>query len=328
MNPFFSIVIPVYNVEKYLNQCVDSILSQTEKDYELILVDDGSSDNSSAICDEYARCDDRVRVIHKPNGGQADARNAGQAEITGAYVVFIDSDDYVTDNNFLADLREKARQQFDIICYSSIKYYESTGKICRNDSPIPDFNEDEGYGQRLMKLVDAGAFSCAAWSKSIKVSLLKENHITFEKDNKVEDQEWYFHVINAGRSITGIDKPYIAYRQREGSISKTVGDKNMTDLINLLYKWADFYRNSAGGALHNDVIRAALCALAQMYANAFICCASFKSGNEKQYIQSLKGLAWLFAYSRTGRARLFALISKIIGAKGLVYLLRAYCRLR
>jgi len=95
-----SIIVPVYNVEKYLRKCVDSILNQTFKDFELILVDDGSPDNSGVICDEYAKKDSRVRVIHKKNGGLSDARNIGIDAAKGKYIGFIDSDDYIDQNMY------------------------------------------------------------------------------------------------------------------------------------------------------------------------------------------------------------------------------------
>lgn len=94
--PEISIIVPVYNVEKYLEQCIDSILTQTFEDFELILVDDGSPDKCPEICDEYAQKDDRVRVIHKENGGVSSARNAGMKLACGEYILFCDSDDYVS----------------------------------------------------------------------------------------------------------------------------------------------------------------------------------------------------------------------------------------
>lgn len=95
-----SVIVPVYNVEKYLDKCVQSILKQTYKDFELILVDDGSPDNSPQMCDEYAQKDKRVKVIHKANGGLSDARNVGTLNASGQYVTYIDSDDYVS-NDYL-----------------------------------------------------------------------------------------------------------------------------------------------------------------------------------------------------------------------------------
>lgn len=96
--PIISVIVPVYNVEKYLPRCIDSILAQTFTDFELILVDDGSPDNCGAICDEYAAKDKRVRVIHKSNGGVSSARNAGLDAASGEYVTFVDSDDYIAED--------------------------------------------------------------------------------------------------------------------------------------------------------------------------------------------------------------------------------------
>lgn len=91
-----SVIVPVYNVEKYLSRCIDSIISQTFSDFELILVDDGSTDSSGKICDEYGKKDGRVKVIHKKNGGQSSARNAGIENSTGEYISFVDSDDWIS----------------------------------------------------------------------------------------------------------------------------------------------------------------------------------------------------------------------------------------
>ena len=102
----FSIILPIYNVENYLCECVDSILNQTYKDYEIILVDDGSKDKSPHICDELAHKYDCIKVIHKKNGGLSDARNAGTKEAIGKYIVYIDSDDYILDKEFLSKLAQ------------------------------------------------------------------------------------------------------------------------------------------------------------------------------------------------------------------------------
>lgn len=99
--PKVSVIVPVYNTEKYLPECIDSIINQSYLNLEIILINDGSTDNSSKICDEYASKDKRIIVIHKANGGQADARNAGLDIANGKYITFIDSDDYYSDLNTL-----------------------------------------------------------------------------------------------------------------------------------------------------------------------------------------------------------------------------------
>ena len=93
-----SVIVPVYNVEKYLDKCVESIVNQTYKNLEIILVDDGSTDSCPEICDEWAKKDNRIKVIHKPNGGLSSARNAGMDSMTGSYIQFVDSDDYIKSN--------------------------------------------------------------------------------------------------------------------------------------------------------------------------------------------------------------------------------------
>lgn len=103
--PILSIIIPVYNVEQYLNKCIDSILSQTFTDFELILADDGSTDNSGKICDKYSKIDPRIIVIHKENGGQSSARNAGLNIASGKYITFVDSDDYISNDCYYKNIR-------------------------------------------------------------------------------------------------------------------------------------------------------------------------------------------------------------------------------
>ena len=126
----FSIIIPVYNVEKYLNECVDSVLNQKNVDYEIILVDDGSTDNSGQICDEYVKNHSNISVIHKQNGGASDARNIGIEEAEGDYILFIDSDDKI-EKNSLSKINEVIiNQKFpDIVMLEVYKYFDNNGTI-------------------------------------------------------------------------------------------------------------------------------------------------------------------------------------------------------
>jgi glycosyltransferase involved in cell wall biosynthesis len=113
--PLISIIVPVYKVEKFLSKCVDSILNQTYRNIEIILIDDGSPDNSPAICDEYAEKDNRIKVIHQRNAGQAGARNAGLAICRGEYIAFVDSDDYIEPNMMEAMLNAAVNNDCDIV---------------------------------------------------------------------------------------------------------------------------------------------------------------------------------------------------------------------
>ena len=113
--PVFSIIVPIYKVEQYLERCVDSLVNQTEKNIEIILVDDGSPDRCNALCDRYAERYDKVVVVHKTNGGLSDARNEGIKRATGEYVMFVDSDDYIDNNTIELLVDEQKRADADII---------------------------------------------------------------------------------------------------------------------------------------------------------------------------------------------------------------------
>lgn len=116
MNPLISVIVPIYNVEKYLVRCVDSIVNQTYKNLEIILVDDGSPDRCPQMCDDYAEKDSRIKVVHKKNGGLSDARNAGMAVATGEYISFIDSDDWIETSMFELLLNNIFQYDCEISC--------------------------------------------------------------------------------------------------------------------------------------------------------------------------------------------------------------------
>ena len=174
----FSVILPVYNVERYLEQCVDSILAQTFSDYELILVDDGSTDGSPQLCDELAERNSRIRVIHKPNGGLSDARNAGTAEAKGEYIIYIDSDDFVLADDFLQKVADKAAESPDLIFYKYAKYFDADGKLDSCRFSYKTAEQAEIYAEQIRALVEADAFYGMAWIKAIKRSLLADNAIS------------------------------------------------------------------------------------------------------------------------------------------------------
>ena len=191
----FSIILPCYNVEKYIRACIDSILQQTYKDFEVILVDDGARDSTPQICDEYAEKDTRVRTIHKPNGGQADARNIGLEAAQGDYICYVDSDDFLANDNVLQLLADKTDGNPDIVHYKFQEWFESDGHIapCRFDYRIP--TKGRSVADIYCDLIDKDAYYNSAWSKIIRRGLLMENEIRFEKGIVGEDNEWYYHVV-------------------------------------------------------------------------------------------------------------------------------------
>lgn len=163
--PKVSIIVPIYNVEKYLDRCVQSLLHQTLKDIEIILVDDGSPDNCPIMCDEYAKQDARIKVIHKQNAGLGMARNSGIEIATGEYISFIDSDDYVGETMY-EKLHSKAKQDNLEVCYCNVQNFDDNGNC---GETVNRYDNDKFYSKEEIELL-----SCHMLAAPISSSLLVE----------------------------------------------------------------------------------------------------------------------------------------------------------
>ena len=306
---FFSIIVPVYNVEKYLKECVDSILRQTYTDYELILVDDGSKDSSGDICDEYANQDSRIQVVHKKNGGLSSARNAGTKIAQGEYIVYIDSDDYVMRDDFLQLLYKKSNGA-DIVLYKHQKFIdgENTLQLCAYS--YAGIQDEQSFTEKMEILVKGDAYYGMAWIKSIKRSLIVERGIAFEEGLLGEDMEWYYHVVTAAKTMSVIDEPCIAYRQRVGSITSSTKRKNLTDFIYILEKWSKYVKDE----IEDERLQAVLFgSMAKYYSNMFITYNRVNDKSKKQDIKRIKDLSWLLRYAQSKRPKLVAKAYRFLG---------------
>lgn len=211
---FITIVVPVYKVEQYLKKCVDSIINQSYRHLEILLVDDGSPDNSGEICDEYARKDKRVRVIHKKNGGLSDARNTALEIATGDYVMFVDSDDWI-DANACEKLAEIiSEKNADIVVFGYYKIYES-GKSKRATTDNPRLiSSSEGIRFMITFEDKVGNFACnKIYSKSLF------DGVRFPVGKLYEDQGTTYKLFHKAERIYLSDLPLYFYLQRSSSIS-------------------------------------------------------------------------------------------------------------
>ncbi|MBO5474034.1 MAG: glycosyltransferase family 2 protein [Lachnospiraceae bacterium] len=190
-----SFIVPVYGVERYINQCIDSILNQTLNDFELILIDDGSPDRSPQICDEYAKKDSRIKVIHKVNEGVAIARNTGLEIASGEYAYIVDSDDWIE-----ADAAEKLyksakEKSVDCVMSDCVLHYENGNQIRMQQFSQKFYTEDKDTIQKLQEYVLCQKYSpyyspksqngyAAPWGKFIRMSVIKDNNLSFDPDVK------------------------------------------------------------------------------------------------------------------------------------------------
>jgi glycosyltransferase involved in cell wall biosynthesis len=230
--PFFSIILPVYNVEAYLDRCVQSILSQDFNDYEIIMVDDGSTDSSPVLCDLYQETYKNVRVIHKANGGLAIARNTGIDLAHGKYISFIDSDDWV-DYDMYGEIFKliEENNKPDIIKYGYIRHYldEKPRKYSTNAIPgyyyriqMEKYIFQEMIGPEYFSATLERAFILSACMHVYDKTLIEKNNLRFVSERKVGSEDWLFNiqVYLCANSLAATDNCWYHYDTREGSLTQ------------------------------------------------------------------------------------------------------------
>lgn len=230
-NIVISVVIPVYNVEKYLCRCIDSILEQSYKNLEIILIDDGSSDNSPKICDQYAKKDKRIKVIHKINEGVSAARNDAINIATGKYIAFVDSDDYVH-SDFIKFL-------FNAICK-----YDADISVCSYWEVFPNnriMTKHQKNTKQIIVMNNIEALkdiftlpnytTVVVWNKLYKTSLFKDNHIKYPINRRYEDDATTYKLYYYARKIVFFDEPLYYYLQNDSSFIRGKINSNRLDIL-------------------------------------------------------------------------------------------------
>ncbi len=273
MSQKISVIVPVYNVEKYLNRCVDSIINQTYKNLEIILVDDGSPDNCSKICDEYANKDRRIKVVHKENGGLPSARNTGVENATGDYITFVDSDDWI-DINMYNNMMSHNRD-YDIIRTEFIKH-DGTKELFKSEPPyntisLIDCSSNRNELFELLYRIKMHANICCMLMKKTIIDLV----YPFEEAIQLgEDLLIAVSLFCVCRNVLFIPKHYYYYFQNLGSLTKSKERmfKNIDDLLLLrekIYGSLERFGNN-----NNELIEA-------FNACVFVKCGRFLMENRK-----------------------------------------------
>lgn len=271
-SPMVSIIIPIYNVEKYLRECVDSVTGQTYQNLQIILVDDGSADSCGQICDAYSSKDARIVVMHKDNGGLSDARNAGAPLAEGEFILYLDSDDYLEPNAVEILIASQKNTGADIVLgnfyYTYPDHEEAASAWQKSDMTLDN-------KQAMEALVD-GRIETFAWGKLVRREIALAH--LFPKGKVFEDHYWTHFVFADAAKVALIAQPLVHYRQRENSISYTF-DKKRLDMLD--------------GWMNRKVF------LEANYPELLETCY-------KRYAQRYTGLAWLvLTRMRRGRTAAF-----------------------
>ena len=273
-----SVIVPVYNVQAFLPQCVESIINQTYKNLEIILVDDGTPDESGKICDEYQKKDARIKVIHKQNGGLSDARNAGIEIAQGNYICFIDSDDLIHKDYIKCQYEQIVATNSDVSICLFDNFFEET-EIKDFEVVNPEIQELDKHNLTLKLFEKNNIHYICAWSKIYKRSLFET--LRFDVGRLHEDEFIVYKIFDLCKKAVVVNVPLYLYRQRQGSITKASAykQKNLDSFYSILSCYEFFvgteYENLALNRLINST--------------AFIYCVAKARKADKQILKFLLG---------------------------------------
>lgn len=233
--PKISIIIPVYNVEKYLNECLDSVCNQTLTDIEIICINDGSTDNSLDILNEYASKDNRIKIIDKENGGQATARNLGIKKAQGEYLAFVDSDDFIEPTMFEKLYSKAEKNNLDMVMCKIAAYDNQTREI-KDFLWYYKLGVFENFDKEIFNHKDTKEFTCniavTPYNKIYKNSLVKENNILFPEGLIFEDEKFFYDTYLRAKKVSIVDEFLYYYRvNRKGSTVDIQKENDYSDLI-------------------------------------------------------------------------------------------------
>lgn len=284
-----SIVIPIYNVEDYLERCLNSILQNEFKDYEVLMIDDGTKDSSGLIADEYASKYENFHAFHKENGGLSDARNYGLKKASGEYVWFIDSDDYITSGSIDVFVQNEDKVKSDVYCFTIEKHSEN------NDIEYIEYTPINGTmnGSEFLKFqYTKGTFRPEAWRNIYRRSLLVDHDLYFEKGILHEDDEWTPRVLVKASKVLVLKHSAYVYVVRGNSIMKQQSfNKHIESIKFMIDKYVE---NDFG---FDSELR--LLILDRMINNYISTFAKGDFFNDKRYYLPYKFFKDKIAFSRT-----------------------------
>lgn len=232
-----SVIVPIYNMDKYLENCIDSIINQTYKELEIILVDDGSTDNSGEICDEYSKHYSNVFTIHKKNEGLSSARNTGLDYSTGEIISFVDSDDIILPYMYDEMMRYINDSEPQIVCCDYLvidEFCKQVSSFLREEGEIAFLSRDEA----LAILLDQNSYKCYAWNKLYKRELF--DNIRYPEGELFEDIFTTYRLFDKCVSIVYVKKRMYCYRIRKGSITQKAYSNRSIDIVNAINDVFDF----------------------------------------------------------------------------------------
>lgn len=319
-----SFILPIYNVEKYLSECVESILAQTYSDFEILLVDDGSPDNCPALCDEWAKKDNRIKALHKPNGGLSDARNYGLEHAQGDYVVFVDSDDFWVNKDCLQRLMNvvDAHPECDFIGFNCSYYYSDTKTYNKWVAYDESLSKPTDKDNVLRSLVASGTFPMSACLKVLKRKALLEINLNFIKGLLSEDIPWFIDLLEGAKKCMFINDYIYAYRQGVvGSISNSFSVRNFNSILRIIDNELQKLEGRTFNEKTKDYIKSFLA------YELCICLGGLGQLDKsvrKEYYEKLKPYKWLLKFRQNPKVKKVSILNSLVGFRLTRFFLEFY----
>ena len=319
MSAVFSIIVPVYNVERYLPDCFKSLSEQSFQNFEVLLIDDGSTDSSGGLCDQYSQMDRRFKTIHRENGGLSAARNTGIREACGDYLLFLDSDDFLVGADALEKLATALEPTPDVLIYRITEWNEDASTVL-SESPMR-FEEKRLF--RAEEILDSlyttddGLYVTMAPTKIVRREFCLQNQLLFLEGIYHEDDEWIARLLSASPTVAFSSAAVYGYRHREGSIITSAEEKKAVKRIE--------DRLTIGSImLHSETAKTypAVCLYAIRYFWSALCqIRSFSPDSQKKLFKKAKSHASAFRcfrYSKNRKWRICAGFERIFGIRATV----------
>lgn len=319
-----SFILPVYKVEKYLSECVESILAQTYSDFEILLVDDGSPDNCPALCDEWAKKDSRIKALHKPNGGLSDARNYGLEHAQGDYVVFVDSDDFWVNKDCLQRLMNvvDAHSECDFIGFNCSYYYSDSKTFNKWVAYDESLSKPTDKNTVLCSLVASGTFPMSACLKILKRKALSEINLNFIKGLLSEDIPWFIDLLEGAKKCMFINDYIYAYRQGVvGSISNSFSVRNFNSILRIIDNELQKLEGRTFNEKTKDYIKSFLA------YELCICLGGLGQLDKSvryEYYEKLKPYKWLLKFRQNPKVKKVSILNSLVGFRLTRFFLEFY----
>lgn len=328
MYEIISVIIPVYNTERYLRRCVDSVLSQTYSQLEIILVNDDSTDSSAEICNQYAEKDSRIKAIHKSNGGASSARNEGLRNATGNYVVFLDSDDFWNNDSAISNIvqviENRSARNVDLLCFGYQEFVEDKGyNGVGIDFSLFDRNQSNEKCILLREVLSKGIYVSSPWCKVVSLDLIRKHQLYFCEGVTAEDIDWSARLLKVADNIAVYCDSFYSYRQRSESIVHNLKYENLKTVSDSIIKCVELGKDIESKEFFDLYYNYVSYQYITFLKVALLCESDLRT---KPLLKKMKAYTWLLDYHLNKKVRIVYWFNKLLGFKLMHKCLKIYSR--